>query len=64
MEYQEYVAIVTMAVMGKEFTFSIPYLEEEHDEEFIYDMAVELIMDTITPISYTIKPMESEVSYA
>lgn len=64
MEHQEYIATVTMMVMGKEFTFSIPYLEEEYDEEAIYEMAVDLIMETIMPTSYTIKPMESEVSYA
>lgn len=64
MEHQEYIATVTMMVMGKEFTFSIPYLEEEYDEEAIYEMAVEFVMETIIPTSYTIKPMESEVSYA
>ena len=64
MEHQEYIATVTMAVMGKEFTFSIPYREEEYDEEAIYEMAVELVMETIMPTLYTIKPMESEVSYA
>ena len=50
MEYKEYVATVTMMVMGKEFTFSIPYLEEEYDEEAIYEMAVELVMETIMPM--------------
>ncbi len=64
MDYTEYIATVTMMVMGKEFTFTIPYLEDEYDEETIYDMAVEHIMDTIRPMSYSIKPMESEVSYA
>ena len=58
---QEYIATVQIEIMGKEITLPIPYLEEEYDKEVIYDMAVELIMELIRPISYTIKPMESEV---
>ena len=63
MDYTEYIATVTMEIMGEELTFTIPYLEDEYDEKTIYDMAVETVMETIIPISYTIKPMESEVSY-
>ena len=64
MEYQEYIATVTVEIMGQEFTFTIPYLEEPYDQEDIYEMAIDLIREEIVPISYTIKPMESEVSYA
>ena len=64
MEYQDYVATVTVMIMGQELTFTIPYLEEPYDEEDIYEMAIDLITEEIIPISYTIKPMESEVSYA
>ena len=64
MDYQEYIATVTMMIMGQEFTFTIPYLEEPYDEEDIYEMAIDLVTEEIRPISYTIKPMESEVSYA
>ena len=53
-----------MMIMGQEFTFTIPYLEEPYDQEDIYEMAIDLIREEIVPISYTIKPMESEVSYA
>lgn len=63
MDYTEYVATVTMAVMGEEVTFKIPYLEEEYCEDDIYDMAAELIRDQIAPISYSIEPMASEVFY-
>ena len=60
---QEYIATVQIEIMGKEITLPIPYLEEEYDEEVLYDIAVELIMELIRPISYTIKPMKSEVFY-
>ena len=64
MEYQEYIATVTAVVMGHEITFTIPYLDGMYDEKSIYDMAEEMIMETIRFKSYDIKPMESEVSYA
>ena len=63
MDYKEYVATVEVEIMGVRHTISIPYLEEEYDEDTIYDMAVETIMEQIVPLSYSIKPMESEVFY-
>lgn len=63
MDYTEYIATVTVMVMGKEFTFTIPYLDEPYDEESIYDMAEELIVETIEYKSFSIRPMECEMSY-
>ena len=63
MDYKEYVATVEVEVMGVRHTISIPYLEEEYDEDALYDMAAEIIEEQIIFISSSIKPMESEVFY-
>jgi hypothetical protein len=64
MEYQEYIATVEVEIMGVKHLISIPYLEEEYDEDTLYDMAMEVIEEQIYFISSSIKSMESEVSYA
>ena len=63
MDYKEYVATVEVEVMGVRHTISIPYLEEEYDEDALYDMAAEIIEEQIYFMSSSIKPMESEVFY-
>lgn len=64
MDYTEYVATVEVEVMGVRHSISIPYLEEEYDEDTLYDMAMEMIEEQICFMSSSIRPMESEVSYA
>ena len=64
MEYQEYIAIVEVEIMGVRHSISIPYLEEEYDEDTLYDMAMEIIEEQIYFMSSSIRPMTSEVSYA
>lgn len=63
MEYKEYVATVEVEVMGVRHSISIPYLEDEYDEDTLYDMAMEVIEEQIYFMSSSIKPMESEVFY-
>lgn len=63
MDYKGYVGTVEVEVMGVRYTIPIPYLDEEYDEDSLYDMAMEIIMDQIYFISASIKPMESEVFY-
>lgn len=63
MDFKEYVAIVEIEIMGTIYTISIPYLDEEYDEDSLYDMAMEIISDETRFISSSIKPMESEVFY-
>ena len=63
MDYKEYVATVEVEVMGVRHSISIPYLEDEYDEDTLYDMAMELIEEQIYFISSSIKPMKSEVFY-
>ena len=64
MEYKEYIATVEVEVMGVRHSISIPYLDDEYDEDTLYDMAMEIIEEQICFMSSSIKPMESEVSYA
>lgn len=63
MDYKGYVATVEVEVMGVRHSISIPYLEDEYDEDILYDMAMELIEEQIYFMSSSIKPMKSEVSY-
>ena len=63
MDYQEYVATVEVEVMGVRHSISIPYLEEEYDEDTLYDMAMEIIEEQIIFMSSSIRPMTSEVFY-
>lgn len=63
MDYKGYVGTVEVEVMGVRYTIPIPYLDEEYDEDSLYDMAMEIIRDQIYFISASIKPMESEVFY-
>ena len=63
MDYKGYIATVEVEVMGVRYTISIPYLDEEYDEDTLYDMAMELMEEQIYFMSSSIKPMESEVSY-
>ena len=63
MDYKEYAGTVEVEVMGVRHTISLPYLDEEYDEDSLYDMAMEIIMDQIYFMSSSIKPMESEVFY-
>jgi hypothetical protein len=63
MDYKEYVATVEVEVMGVRHTISIPYLEEEYDEDALYDMAAEIIEEQIYFMSSSIRPMASEVFY-
>lgn len=63
MDYKGYVGTVEVEVMGVRYTIPIPYLDEEYDEDSLYDMAMEIIMDQIYFISASIKSMESEVFY-
>ena len=37
MDYKEYVATVEVEVMGVRHSISIPYLDEEYDEDSLYD---------------------------
>ena len=64
MDYKEYVATVEVEVMGVRHSISIPYLEEEYDEDTLYDMAMEIIEEQIYFMSASVRPMASEVSYA
>ena len=57
MNYKEYVATVEVEIMGVRHLIPIPYLEEEYDEETIYDMAMEIIEEQIYMMSYSIRPM-------
>ena len=61
MDYKAYVATVEVEVMGVRHTISIPYLDEEYDEDSLYDMAMEIIHDQIYFMSSSIRPMTSEV---
>lgn len=63
MDYKGYIATVEVEIMGVRHTISIPYLDEEYDEDTLYDMAMELIEEQIYFMSSSIKPMKSEVSY-
>lgn len=63
MDYKEYVATVEVEVMGVRYTISIPYLEEEYDEDTLYDMAMEVIEEQIVFMSSSVRPMTSEVFY-
>ena len=63
MDYQEYIATVEVEIMGIRHTISIPYLEEEYDEDSLYDMAMEIVREQTYFISSSIKPMTSEVFY-
>jgi hypothetical protein len=49
--------------MGVRHSISIPYLDDEYDEDTLYDMAMEIIEEQIYFMSSSIKPMESEVFY-
>ena len=57
MNYKEYVATVEVEIMGVRHLIPIPYLEEEYDEETLYDMAMEIIEEQIYMMSYSIRPM-------
>lgn len=61
MGHKEYVATVEAEVMGVRYLIPIPYLEEEYDEETLYDMAMEIIEEQIYFMSASVKPMTSEV---
>ena len=63
MDYKEYVATVEVEVMGVRHSISIPYLDEEYDEDSLYDMAMEIIEEQIYFMSSSIRPMRSEVFY-
>ena len=63
MDFKEYVGTVEVEVMGVRHTISIPYLDEEYDEDSLYDMAMEIIEEQIYFMSASIKPMKSEVFY-
>ena len=61
MSHKEYVATVEAEVMGVRYLIPIPYLDEEYDEDSLYDMAMEIIHDQIYFMSSSIRPMTSEV---
>ena len=63
MDYKAYVATVEVEVMGVRHSISIPYLDEEYDEDSLYDFAMEIIQEQIWFISSSIRPMASEVFY-
>jgi len=63
MDYKEYVATVEVEVMGVRHSISIPYLDDEYDEDTLYDMAMEIIEEQIIFMSFSIRPMASEVFY-
>ena len=63
MDYKAYVATVEVEVMGVRHSISIPYLDEEYDEDSLYDFAMEIIQEQICFISSSIRPMASEVFY-
>ena len=63
MDYKEYVATVEVEVMGVRHSISIPYLDDEYDEDTLYDMAMEIIEEQIIFMSSSIRPMVSEVFY-
>lgn len=63
MNRKEYVATVEVEVMGVRHSIPIPYLEEEYDEDTLYDMAMEIIEEQIYFMSASVKPMTSEVFY-
>lgn len=63
MDRKEYVAIVEVEIMGVRHSISIPYLEEEYDEDTLYDMAMEIIEEQIYFMSASVRPMASEVFY-
>lgn len=54
---KEYVATVEAEIMGVRYSIPIPYLEEEYEEETLYDMAMEIIEEQIYMMSYSIRPM-------
>ena len=59
----DYVATIEVEVMGVRHTIPIPYLDEEYDEDTLYDMAMEIIEQQIHFMSASIRPMKSEVFY-
>jgi len=61
MDCKEYVATVEVEVMGVRHSISIPYLDEEYDEDTLYDWAMEIIEEQIIFMSSSIRPMKSEV---
>jgi hypothetical protein len=63
MDRKEYVATVEVEVMGVRHSISIPYLDDEYDEDTLYDMAMEIIEEQICFMSASIRPMASEVFY-
>ena len=63
MDYKEYVATVEVEIMGVRHSISIPYLDEEYDEDTLYDMAMEIIEEQTYFMSSSIRPMTSEVFY-
>jgi hypothetical protein len=63
MDRKEYVATVEVEVMGVRHSISIPYLDDEYDEDTLYDMAMEIIEEQIIFMSASIRPMKSEVFY-
>ena len=63
MDYKEYIATVEVEIMGVRHSISIPYLDEEYDEDTLYDMAMEIIEEQIYFMSSSIRPMTSEVFY-
>lgn len=63
MDYKAYVATVEVEVMGVRHSITIPYLDEEYDEDSLYDFAMEIIMEQIYFMSSSIRPMASEVFY-
>jgi len=63
MDYKGYVATVEVEVMGVRHSISIPYLDDEYDEDTLYDFAMEIIEEQICFISSSIRPMTSEVFY-
>ena len=63
MDHKEYVATVEVEVMGVRHSISIPYLDDEYDEDTLYDMAMEIIEEQICFMSSSIRSMTSEVFY-
>lgn len=63
MDYKAYIATVEVEVMGVRHSITIPNLDGEYDEDSLYDMAMEIIMDQICFISSSIRPMASGVFY-
>ena len=57
MDYKEYVATVEVEIMGVRHSISIPHLEEEYDEDTLYDWAMEIIEEQIIFMSSSIRPM-------